>query len=437
MATSVLGGSGNYVNDLAKHRFDIGLYAIFKGEKQPIAIHDSINDMTVYNFYEENVFPVVQLELLLDWDMYTRIQMNADTVKLKLELKKTQMIDGNIEDENFYDSYVPNAILKPFDISRSPVDKPVTSEDAPEASNNFYLKLDCFLEEHLNINKNLTSTVLKGTSIKNAILFFLNQGKVTKPVLMDDPENTQIYEQLLIPPLNVTNGLKYLNEVYGVYGSGMRVFFDMTTYYILSRDFKNHKAKTSVGEWGTVLIELVDSSDMSVDGSGILRDTKNKTYYMKLANSSQYIVADTSLREISGESVKFLSWTTSNINVSRLQNTSIGSTAQKEIGVLNATKPKQRIMWNKYSNPLAESEYKANMSRTMSRLRIPFSEIDLSVFTMNKRYEINFTNMQYKHLAGTYQMSSLIYKFSKGDTGRLYAVHGIADFERLAKGVLK
>jgi len=422
-----------------KYLYNIRLRAIFKDDEFPTRLEADINDLTVYNFYEENVFPIVQIELFIDREMFKKIQLNADTIKFSLSVLKYQSDDtiaeNSLANPTIYQSFIDDKILIPYDIDRTILPLINKSENDQEERNDkqFPLILNCFLEEHVLLNKHLLSYVTHKADIKSTILYALNKCKA-KNILFSEPDNNKLYEQILIPPLNLSNTIDYLQEVYGIYSSGLNLFFDMKYNYLINKDYKKNPPipKGNINEFSKVLLMLMDTTENSLDDYGSFIDTENELYKIKLEDRSEFATQDTSIREIGGEAIKFLSRTKSNPNVQRIQDLRHNVSNDSTLKVTNSDIIKENIVWNNYDNPYIESSYKSEMSRRMLKLRVPWEDIDLDLFTLNKRYEITFPSSEMRSVYnGPYQLNSLVYKFNKGNKERDYRCFGVCMFDKL------
>ena len=429
---------------IQKYKYDLTL--ILNANSSPIHLEDSVRDITIYNLYEENVFPIIQINLVLNRENFRILQDFAESAKLFLSMNR-YALEGTSEgttikyskDEAAPESYLKNEVLIPFDINRTAL--PLSDGD-PEGNTdktaNLMLTINTFLEKHLNLNRTPICNVIIGHPIKDVILYTLNQGGASN-VLMNEPQNTKVYEQFLLPGLNMTNTLEYLQEVYGIYENGMDLFFDIKYSYILRKD----------GNWLTIVpkggkpnnykrvyIEINDQKMINPDMEGSFDDEINSRFHITVRDETEFIVMDSSIREINGENIKFFSRSLQNRNIQRALNLQLGvaNKGDQAKPVTNTNKPKEILKFNNYDNAFAESEYKSIMSQKLLQLKIPWNNIDLDVLTLNRRYEIVFNNIEYK-LAynGTYKLNSTIYKIAKGKTDNLFDIMGVSVFNKLHK----
>jgi hypothetical protein len=416
-----------YSGDIFKYKFEVSLTAIFEKEDKPTKLDEYINEITVYNNYEQHVFPVLQVDMLLDADYYRKIQKNADTVKFMISIKRFKFSGSADEVGSFFDTIVNNVLLKGYDIDR----KPLYRDKNEDNQKKFPMQVVAFVSKHVNLNKELINKIILNQDMKNTLLNLLNTAGVSSNVLFSPPDNTVKYEQIIIPPLNLTNTIEYLQTVYGIYNEGLDLFFDFKTYYILTKN--KEKAISKKREWKNVYIELIDPTDLGMDLVGCFNDKKNERYLIKTLNNVNFLVSDTSLRELSGENIKFISSSKDKHSVTRFKDTRYGLSNDKPFGVSNDIKPKQKIYWNNYDNSYAENSFCSALARGLGRIQIPFSYLDLDIMTLNKKYYLYFSNEDFAHLSGNYQMVNMIYKLVKGKSVNLFDIHGVCLMEKLPK----
>jgi hypothetical protein len=437
--------------NLKRSNYELILKAIINGRESPIALQDFIIDFTVYNLYKENVFPVYQIELILRRDIFRLIQDNADNVLFLLSLRR---YEESIQDYKLksrpYDTIFSNEILKPYDISRETTPllpeevSDIMIDDEPSVQRNdpnFRLVVNAFQQRHLDMNKEIISVVLNNCTVKDCILYLLNRGGA-RSVLFSEPDNTKVYEQIMIPGLNMTKSIEYLQQVYGIYNTGLLLFFDYKFSYLLRKDSLKNPVTATGGEsnsnsWGKVFIELVEQSRSQPDSHGSYLDEENERVYIKMIDNTTSVASDTSTREIGGEIAKFMSRSKENRNIQRVQDLRMNITNSSN-DITNSKKIKEAVFWNRYDNPYIEKEYRSSMFRNQLKLSVPWVDIDLDLITPNRRYDIFFDNNEFKDIYnGAYHLVSTIYKFNKDRQVKNYRVYGFSTFEKLHKDYFK
>jgi hypothetical protein len=431
--------TANYNGNLNRYKYEIILKCLAtKDSDEFIEIQRNLRDFTVFNLYDENVFPIYQFDFVFDKTTLRLIQDNAETIVFILSVKKYEIEPGNdsvsvTSDSNRY--LIRDLVLKPYDIERTvlPITDDVNDDRGTTARNkNFRMVIPCLAYDHVQMNKGINSAVFNSAKLKDIILFFLNKYRI-RNVLMSPPDNDKILEQILVPPLNMTNAIEFFQEIYGIYESGMRLFFDHNYSYILNKDFIKPVPTPPAGskEWDTVFIELTDERLSTQDVYGYYEDWDNEIHRIKLVDETKIVTRDATTREIGGELIKFMSRTKENRNIQRIHDLNFGPTNLNP-EAQNGDTRKEAIRWNNYSNPYIESQYRSEMSRNMLRLQMPWENIDPEVFMYSRKYRIEFANDSYKdYYSGLYQISSMVYKFNKAQQDKYYSIVGQSSFNKI------
>jgi hypothetical protein len=444
-----------YDNSLLKYRYEINVQTIIQG-KNSMTLDSYLTEMTMYNYYDKHVFPVIQLEFNLTRDIFYQIQQHADTVMFALSIKRFAMsarTTNTPENSDSYDYYMQNVIIKPFDINRTPLPQ-IQPQSTPDPKNPnptvqnptvFPLKVDCFFYAHLEMNKKLITAVLDNCTPGDAILYALNTMGVNN-ILIDSPDNTATQEQILLPGFNLTRTIEWIQEVYGVYITGMRIFFDINYTYILNRDevYGGYPAVTASGpdSWEITYIDLIDQSKITPDLYGGYYDYDNSRIYMKLIDQSSFITNDTSARELNGEYIKVVSRTKGNRNMQMTQDQMDSITNDITKGdprVKNGYYAKEKLLLNRYGNPYAAHQHRSLTTASGAiKILVPWSDLDMSMFNPNKRYQLSLSNPDYAMMYnGAYHINSNVIKLSKGKQDTLYRAVGQALFDKLQFGYFR
>lgn len=137
--------------------------------------------------------------------------------KNKLDLNKTQS-KGDIEPTNT---------------------QPQTEE---HLSNRIRVEAQLIEEDFYYIRKRQTNSILTNSTVKDAIKFLTNTFGIKKLNLIE-PDNKQVYQNLVLPPMmELTNCFYYLHDRFGIYEKGCTYYLKGDTLYIYPSfdvDFKD------------------------------------------------------------------------------------------------------------------------------------------------------------------------------------------------------
>lgn len=420
--------------------YDIDLNGIIPNEDKPFIFKKYIKDIKFLSYYDNCVFPIIEVNLNLPRYYYVKMQEHANEILFLLNIKRYRVSNMTDKTEGLlYDMYIVDELLKPYDIPRTsiaPLSKTskITNGQPSDESNNevFPMKISCFFKKHLDYNKQPNMGIFTDVKLNDIFMYLLNNNSVSNNVLMQNCDNDNYVEQVILPSLSMTNTFKYLQEVYGCYKYGIRIFFDLKYNYILGKN-KMKNVPTPKGirydKYNQIFIEF-----LSVDqpNTGSMVDTKNNMLKLVLPDTnSVFVVNDATNREIGGEVVKFMSRTNDNNSIGRSYKIMYGIDDDKV--TTNSELPKELVKWNNYSNIYAESEYKSDLTRSQLKVVVTWTDLDLDLLLPHKNYEINYDIPEYMKYNGSYKLVSNTFVFSANGQESRFKVIGSSIFEKVNK----
>jgi hypothetical protein len=391
--------------------YKVKLFGIFNDEVTPYELTKYLQDITIHNHYDRNVFPFVTINLMLNKEVYTKIQSQAYTVLFTLEINK---YDAEAAEEvEFYKNMYEDLVFKPIDVPTESLEATLDGLEPPEsiaiADNipQYPMNLDLFSKEHLALNKKQNSYIFAETNLATVVNNLINENfnKTGIKVHLNDIDNKETYEQVIIPPGSFANNLKYLQKVYGLYNNGLRFFTDFKDAYITDKQ-KAVVDPPDDEKIPDVKLEFFSPNDpqlQSFTSKNMTHlDEAAKTYIMRTSIIPKIIDKATSQKELLGETIKVF-----------------GSSVQKhaEIDCIDMTfgtgfndpeKPKEVFYWDKYGKPMTSSELKAVASQDFKTITVKPLNIDLEVLSFNRIF--NFENKNdaiTSNIDGKYRMSDV------------------------------
>lgn len=104
----------------------------------------------------------------------------------------------------------------------------------------FYLFLKDDLKMKTFIHNYVLGSEQKPVSPVDAIGLIVDQNPYVKKCLIDKPENTNKYTDLIVESESISNAIRNVQEIYGIYSKGMVLFYDNETLYILNKYSQDH-----------------------------------------------------------------------------------------------------------------------------------------------------------------------------------------------------
>lgn len=290
------------------------------GSTTEIDLKDSMSDLICYRIFNEFVFPVITVKLTLDLETHIKICKNLDDVKFKLNVSKIESVE--ITDQESVPSDMAKTVFKDLILKPNDYDKQRFRDECENAiaflhSQKVNVDVDLFLEDHLNLNKKIITGVYNNATVSSILASLLTKNTPNgNKVLLHKPLNETKYKQIILPSKNLSNTIYYLQMVYGLYPSGVRLFFDYDRTYCLCNDLKDRDPITEgkPNEYPNVVCYV--GKEMS-DTSAYYLDEKNNTYYLSMLNTDQFIFNDRSVKNILGKNITIKSSSQKNKTMSK------------------------------------------------------------------------------------------------------------------------
>lgn len=353
------------------------------------------------------IFPLFSLQLCIESYYIPNIQFDDNMeFKLKLLYKSTEENTAVLYNTLF------ETILKKVKQISSPVniEEEVYVEN-PTYANKQILELKLIQKECLNANKILFSGVYRDCSILDTISYMTN--KLDNKVFIQQPDNMRLYDQIIFTPNNVFYGVQYLDNYYGIYDRGLKMFYGFNMFRIQSNNWFD--------ETGTNKIKVAFSNEQeevgpySYMGSGFYKmGTDNFMTVIpsmvKLIDKRHYI------QEVIGTNITSFSREADTIDA-QMRNYSNDNS--------NLLKTKTYI--NNLNNVNKEKEL-YNKTVYTKTIEITVPGIIVDVESWFKAFEVNFDSKHYSALNSRYVSSNYIFKLvninpfgNSGDGFKVYS----------------
>lgn len=431
-----IAGSIDY-EKLKMCKYSLEISIIDAGE---LTILDDFNiiNYIVENDYRQNFFPIISLKISISRELYHRIQIYRNQVKFRIVVRKYEVdTDEDYIEELYmpgsrfsyslmYDSLFQPMIdnIEPF--LRKDLDEGLDLENINMNRKNLEeekeadfepLELFLFNLNNLNTNKKIFNAVLENCSPKNAVGYILgNSGLAT--VLMNSPDNEMVYDQILLTPNNLRNSIEALDNVYGIYDSPLRQFLDLDMYYLLSSDLE--EVPVRIGEYENVYIHLRKFTEPEGLQEGCYKDNENMCYVISTANTVSISNKSTFTKEIDGNVYKVadLYSIRDSINFSKeFSSTDAYDEIRADFDGYD-NDDKTTFIYNHLSNP-ALNDFVKEKEEDNLNINIAFTNVDLEMLTLNKRFFLIFEDIKLAEYNGIYRLHNMIYGI---DDKSLYAI---------------
>lgn len=396
------------------------------------------------NDYENNFFPIFKLDVKIHDKWFDAIFQNQNKLVAGLKVNRL-LFKGDEEDVSldkmggskralqetivinnekyiaFFDNiptdYVgSDKLMKSEDINKGNEDPKGKDESDMSDANITRTSVYLFHISSLLSYKQFFNYVLDNASVAMALALIIDKSEFIEEAIVDTPDNTVQYANLILPPYNLRNTFYSLQHRYGVYANGMNLFLDQKRLYCLKAlstkheqysytkcEFTRLRMKSSVNSLTFPYVMGVHKTD----GSYIFESDS------KLVKQNY----DVLLGEIQGDTMVY-----SNFNqiltcvegnglleskaATPTKEITLGKRSHKDTGV------KMDIEYDELNNGY---NMLAEVRKTNSNMVVPVTVhgVDLDVFTPEKKVivEVDDTIKNQKY-GGDYCIRNVIYQFT-------------------------
>lgn len=381
------------------YKYKVLVIALINGSSEINDFSNRVTGFVVENDYDINAFPMLKIRFTLNTPEYNFFIKNQDNLKLKFTVSKIA-INGDKKIENPKILW-QDIVMKPYEFPKREINENKNVENqalTPEHN----LDLYCFELYHLRVNKLLNNAVYHEINMNKVLLRLFNQRYNTKDysLLLEKSHNEKEYEQIFLQPNHFVKTLKYLQDNFGIYKEGMRLFFDFKKVYMISK-------KTNLKETGVinkVVIENFDSTSICSTQKGMKKD-EDKQYILNVETELDLLSGKNISQELVGESIQIM-------NSSTIENECSECLDITFDGIKNDSVDKENFYWNNIDNPFKITELENDIKDIHTKVRIMLYDVDLEIFSLINKFTLVNHREEYKKYNGDYQLSHLNYAFT-------------------------
>ena len=363
-----------------------------------------LNALRVKEAYQENIFPLVSAEYYLTSETRDLIRDNDVEIHISgyiYENNQTASVDSSVEDDVVYTDKVFDFMLRYYqkDYTFTAVRKDPDQNNggsAITAMPNVKYEISGIPKELIIKNQDIHNVCLQNVGVIEAVVYLLSRVSSDAPIVIEPLNNSENYQSLIIPPSNISKGLNFLHDQYGLYDAGMNLYFGTEGTYLTSLNpntipFKNH-----------LYLEIINIDDA---------DEKEYTERVSLSNDDTNDIRVYSTRQP----------TITNIN--KIQNDRSGKDKvfysyddyfrlQTRSNIdSNRTYDKVRYFFNENGSELFENEF-IRVSRVNRGFTFPI--VGLSPYLVTPLTKVTVTG-GYTDLNGDYLISQKAFSFTSSD----------------------
>lgn len=391
--------------ELRNYQYTLDLKMVIPSEKlSPFTVTEFIKAIVIHRLYEKHVYPVFSVTLILPYRLMKLLTKNPNTVLFILNIKK--FILNETSEKPFRVPIYENVALKPID---PPTERIVQVEEEGKAqveanSGHFTVNLFLFKKEHLASNKKLNEKTYNNVKAVDVSLDLVdkNAPQDDTKLYIGKVDSGKKFENIIVPPVNYADSVKYLQKNYGLYNNGVQAWIDIKDAYVMDKNgaIEGPDPKKTVIKCTLEVYPIRDKVRQGTETrEGSWYDEKNNIYLARTKQNLHVENNTSSQNELMGENVKFLSNNQNNKGVLNCMNIA-SSTNDPE-------KMKESVYWNPTSNPMLETEMLSDKIRNQNPLTMVFKDFDIELFSINRIYSIkDLDTQQSVDVSGKYKLAS-------------------------------
>lgn len=270
------------------HAFYIETEIIFpNSDIQTIVIGNTenyLNALRIKEAYQENIFPLVSAEYYLTSETRDLIRDNDVEIHVSgyiYDANTTATVDQNSDDDIIYDDKIFDFVIRYYekDYTFTAIKKDNDQNNggsAITAMPNVKYDISGIPKNLIIKNQNIHNICLQKVGVVEAVVYLLSRVSDDVPLVIEPFNNSENYESLIIPPTNVSKGLDFIHNQYGLYDSGMSLYFGTEGTYLTSLDpntipFKNHLYLEILNIDNSDQREYTERVSIATDGSNDMR----------------------------------------------------------------------------------------------------------------------------------------------------------------------
>ena len=344
------------------------------GESYDISEH--IDNVNIKKDYLMTSFPLVVINMTTT--QYLRDIMRDNDISIRIKISKFDDIDTEIEQDSEFlvtTGIVLDTVIKPYKKPYTVTKSVSESEDESDMEGRgsaivYPYQLTGISEDLVQKNRTVINEIYSNSKVEDVIANILSTVEPAS-IFIDSPDNILREETIIIPPLNVIPALKFIQNVYGVYNSGLGIFFDFNSTTLFKPFNPNRELLNSVELFSSTTSNTTNTSELDAVQ---IDENNNVRVYTQVPPpfvSQQELIMDSL-----GQTTVVNSYDYNYDIVKRIYNNS-------------TTNNKTRYFWNQFQNKIFEESHINQSLNSRSSILVTLKNIDPSYFNLNTLYRVS------------------------------------------------
>lgn len=389
------------------------LYLLFPGE-EPIELPNiRLVSMMITHDYENNIFPLFRIEVVLEPSRYYKIIQQKENVQFKIRIQKYYREIGKSK-ESLKRDYINDTfdlILNDSDFDTEKGFKEEQNQNnytsiVKDDENDLYwtdnrLEFFLFKSDTIKASRKIVNGILSNANVTDSINFIASKAGLNN-ILMAPADNDTVISELVIPPLTASQAIVFVDSYYGIYKVGSLIYMDLDRNYIMPYDGKcrcwerDEKKETSI-------VIPKRSSTFSSDLCTVEKSAPD--------TKINYVVGSNFMIQIENQSITYDVLAGNDIQSIDLYE---GEVSTKKSNAITKDQNEEKLIQNMTENPYFNNIYTQQTSARSVVMFISLSDYDASILKPNSIYHVIFEDTaltnKYK---GYYQLVRAAHTFIK------------------------
>ena len=352
-----------------QYRYDIEARYLYQGAEIIIA-KENIKTLMIDYEYESKNMPILLLKCSIDKNVIDDMIENNKTKYITLKVTK-YIKDNSIKVNENYIYYQFSYFLDSNTInSRKDLDYKNDTKNSEDILKQISIGL--MLQEVIDSNKKIINGIHNNQTLLEILLCYLTDRKI----LIENIDDDTIYNNVIIPPMNtITSFVKYMNDQYNFYGLGYRLFYDFDKTYLLSE--KGTGVQSIDEKYNSVIFTVNSTSSKDAKNLGLSIDKTNNCYTIDLDTTDIEIYENNAVTKTYGSIIGI---------------DTEGNITKEELNLEGSNSDNIRI--ERTNNLSHIKALKSKIEDNRITVNITKTELDTTIFTINKEYYIKNYNKQ-------------------------------------------
>ena len=283
------------------------------------------------------------------------------------------------------------------------------------------VELILFAKRHLEAGRKVVNKVYCGATMEEVVTALAGAAGAGRP-LIGKPDNPLRHENVLVPPCTFAQSLAWLQDWYGLWADGFRMFLDQTHCVVMGKN----QFLPREGHRAVSVFQVLDPSQRDgMFAEPSLEREDSEVYETRILAENVRVVQDDGFsRELDGQTVR-----------------ASGATADDVSSVLRGTggagltgrgrEAKDRPMWFRASGGMAFNARMRSVNERAETVTLTSRSHLVDAFAMERKARLEFVGSEAGRWIGDYRFSSVTHALVKDLSDQEFDIATRAELVRI------